>query len=411
MEGLQCDVCKNGFYSLSQSNPDGCQPCNCNLDGTVGGSTICDSNNGQCNCKNNVVGVRCDQCRAGTVALNGSNPDGCLACQCHELGSTGCDSLGACQCKNGVTGDFCDQCEDGFYNLTINGCQPCMCHTVGATSAVCNKVFGNCSCETNVDGPLCDQCEEGYYNISQGCIECQCNPAGSVGNICNLDSGQCMCKSNVGGRACDECIAGTTNLQASNEEGCSSCTCFAPNTLTVAGSVCNSSTSQCNCRFGATGVNCDSCIDGFYTTEQGCVECACDSNRSVNTICNTTTGACRCRDNFMGARCELCSISYYQYPECLPCDCDTAGSIQSSCTNDGRCSCKQFVTGRKCDACMDGFMFLEVDNPQGCSAGKDISTIISLESNYTILYKMYYIHEKFKREKSFAVLLARNMAL
>lgn len=375
MEGLQCDTCKNGFYNLSQSNPDGCQPCNCNLAGTVDGSNIC-SSNGQCACKSNVVGLRCDQCLAGTSMLNGSNPDGCSSCQCHEIGSSGCDSLGICQCKDGVTGDQCDQCEDGFYNLTANGCQPCMCHSVGATSTVCNKVFGNCSCHTNISGFLCDQCRDGFHNISQGCIDCQCNTAGSISTVCDSDSGQCMCKSNVDGRTCNECIPGTANLQASNENGCSNCSCFTPNTVMIAGSVCNSSTSQCNCRLGSTGINCDSCIDGFYITEQGCVECVCNSTRSISTICNASTGSCNCRNNFTGVRCEQCNINYFRYPDCNPCDCNVAGSIQSNCTDDGQCSCKQFVTGQKCDTCIDGFMYLEANNSQGCSAGKDNSIII-----------------------------------
>ena len=370
MEGLQCDTCISGFYNLTESNPDGCQPCNCNLNGTVGGSNTCDDSNGQCNCKSNVIGLQCDQCRPGTVSLDASNPDGCSACQCNELGSFGCDSLGVCQCKNGVMGNRCDQCEDGFYNLTATGCQPCMCHPVGATSLICNKAFGNCSCKANTEGFLCDQCREGFYNISQSCVDCQCNPAGSIDNTCDTDTGKCMCKTNVDGPTCDQCIPGTANLQASNENGCSNCTCFTPNTLTIAGSTCNSTTSQCNCRPGATGENCDSCVDGFYITKQGCAECACDTNRSISSICNTTTGSCSCRDNFIGTRCEECNIDYYQYPECRQCDCNVAGSISTNCTNNGQCDCKQFVTGQKCDACADGFLFLEVDNPQGCSAGK-----------------------------------------
>jgi len=354
---------------LSASDANGCQPCNCNVDGTVGGSAQCNRVNGQCSCKSNVMGLRCNQCIDGTTGLDGSNPDGCSMCQCDALGSTGCDSLGTCQCKSGVTGTRCDQCEDGFYNLTSTGCQPCQCHLVGAVSTACDKSLGNCTCIDNVHGNLCDECDNGLYNISQGCIDCGCNMAGSISDTCD-SNGQCLCKSNVYGRICDECIPGTTNLQAVNVDGCSICDCFMLNTLNMSDNICNSITSQCYCRLGATGLMCDSCIDGYYTTDQGCVECACDSNGSVSSVCNVTNGICSCRHNFIGDRCEQCHASFYQYPLCQPCACNIAGSTGANCTSSGQCNCKDYVNGLKCDSCIDGFIFLEAENPQGCTAGK-----------------------------------------
>lgn len=54
-------------------------------------STLCDNcdkrgviscYNSQCQCKSNVNGHRCDQCRDGTYNLNYNNPKGCSECFC-----------------------------------------------------------------------------------------------------------------------------------------------------------------------------------------------------------------------------------------------------------------------------------------------------------------------------------------
>lgn len=43
---------------------------------------MCDSFTGQCLCKENVQGSRCDQCRVGTFHLDPTNPKGCTSCFC-----------------------------------------------------------------------------------------------------------------------------------------------------------------------------------------------------------------------------------------------------------------------------------------------------------------------------------------
>ena len=46
------------YWGLSE-DAEGCKPCDCDLGGSVDGS--CDQSNGQCTCKPNIVGRRCDQ--------------------------------------------------------------------------------------------------------------------------------------------------------------------------------------------------------------------------------------------------------------------------------------------------------------------------------------------------------------
>lgn len=58
--------------------------CNCDSDGSVNGG-VCDGYDdptvgmiaGQCRCKENVEGHRCDRCKSGFFGLSASDPQGC----------------------------------------------------------------------------------------------------------------------------------------------------------------------------------------------------------------------------------------------------------------------------------------------------------------------------------------------
>lgn len=62
MTGKRCDRCKPGYYGLSASNSDGCQPCNCNKEFSYSG--YCDIVTGQCSCKPHTTGLKCEQIEA-----------------------------------------------------------------------------------------------------------------------------------------------------------------------------------------------------------------------------------------------------------------------------------------------------------------------------------------------------------
>lgn len=70
-----CDQCKAGFYAFPY-----CEQCNCDLKGTT--ISICNQDNGQCNCKQHVQGPECDYCAEGTFNLQESNEEGCTKCFC-----------------------------------------------------------------------------------------------------------------------------------------------------------------------------------------------------------------------------------------------------------------------------------------------------------------------------------------
>ena len=56
----------------------------------------CDAT-GQCECKENTVGKRCDQCDVKTFDLDESNPKGCKECFCygHGVSCTAAVGIGA----------------------------------------------------------------------------------------------------------------------------------------------------------------------------------------------------------------------------------------------------------------------------------------------------------------------------
>ncbi len=72
------------------------------------------------------------------------------------------------------------------------------------------------------------------------------------------------------------------------------------------------------------------------------------------------------------------------------CDCDPYGSehggeceSRTDPNNDlvaGRCICKRFVDGVRCDTCTDGYWNLRDDNPEGCE-GK-ISQYLNFNSTF-----------------------------
>ena len=86
--GKQCNDCEYGFYNLTEDNPYGCAPCSCSPVGSL--SLSCNPLTGQCQCKDNVQGHKCDQCMDGFYNFS----MGCLPCNCNVTGTeagTTCD--------------------------------------------------------------------------------------------------------------------------------------------------------------------------------------------------------------------------------------------------------------------------------------------------------------------------------
>ncbi|KAM9316854.1 usherin [Gastrophryne carolinensis] len=382
--GRQCDQCKEGFYNLQRSNPDGCQPCYCNSTGTLNESNSCHQTTGQCRCKANIVGRRCDRCKLG-YRQDTLGRTSCIQCTCNAYGSINqfCNpTSGQCKCREHVSGRDCDTCIDNYYGLAADACKPCECRTEGIIpGTVCDAMTGQCVCKPNVSGRQCNECLDGYYksteNDSVPCLPCQCDKSGTINGrmTCHRVTGQCLCKASVVGQCCHVCMDHTYNLTAENPVGCQDCDCDPDGTLP--GSVCDPTHGQCQCLPNYEGRRCSQCKPGLYFSGDinlGCVSCACHPRGSFNATCSHTSGQCHCQDvSVSGAKCDQCRDSFYQFNEdtgrCQPCLCSTAGAVNSSChAVSGQCFCKSFVRGMACEDCMKGASHLDENNPYGCSA-------------------------------------------
>ncbi|XP_052593935.1 usherin [Peromyscus californicus insignis] len=383
VSGRQCLQCLDGFHDLQASDPDGCRPCNCNPSGTVDGDITCHQNSGQCLCKANVIGLRCNRCNFGFKFLQSFNDDGCEPCQCNLHGSVNqlCNPLsGQCECKKEAKGLTCDTCRENFYGLAGSACKACDCSVTGSQAGTtCDAETGQCVCQSNVGGRQCDQCLEGYFSLQQNsflCLPCNCEKTGTVNGslLCDKSSGQCLCKSGVTGLRCNQCEPHRFNLTMGNLQGCQVCECDSLGTLP--GSICDPVSGQCLCLPHRQGRRCEQCQPGFYISPghaAGCLPCLCHTVGAVSRVCNSVTGQCTCRDpSTTGRRCCQCQDRYFGFdPEtgrCQPCHCHPAGALNETCdVVTGQCFCKPFVTGSKCDTCVPGASHLDANNLLGCS--------------------------------------------
>ncbi|XP_058535288.1 laminin subunit alpha-5 [Ochotona princeps] len=166
--GRDCSRCATGYWGFPS-----CRPCDC-------GARLCDELTGQCICPPRTVPPSCVRCRPYSF---GCHPlIGCEECNCsgpgiQQLAEPSCDAdSGQCRCRPNVAGRRCDTCAPGFHGYP--SCRPCDCHMAGTTPGVCDPVTGQCSCKENVEGSRCDQCRLGTFSLEadnpKGCTRCFC---------------------------------------------------------------------------------------------------------------------------------------------------------------------------------------------------------------------------------------------
>eukprot|EP00076_Gallus_gallus_P026035 XP_015148809.1 laminin subunit beta-2 isoform X1 [Gallus gallus] len=178
--GRRCHLCKPFYYRHPRSDiraPTACVPCDCDPAGSLDGGA-CDAHTdvalgmiaGQCRCKENVAGPRCDRCQHGAYGLSQGDPQGCQPCRCDPRGTVAgnspCDPIsGDCYCKRFVAGRSCSQCVPEFWGLSydVGGCRPCSCDFGGAYSNRCSMEDGACPCRPHLMGRQCDQVQPGFF--------------------------------------------------------------------------------------------------------------------------------------------------------------------------------------------------------------------------------------------------------
>ncbi|XP_043080700.1 laminin subunit alpha-5 isoform X1 [Puntigrus tetrazona] len=165
--GRDCSQCATGYYGFPN-----CRPCNC-------GTRLCEPVTGECICPPRTLQPDCVTCEPQTF---GCHPlVGCEMCNCSRPGvaslEIGCDTHnGQCRCRNNIVGRQCDRCSPGFYGYP--NCRPCDCSEAGTEKDVCDSFSGRCLCKENVEGSRCDQCKLGTFHLdptnAKGCTKCFC---------------------------------------------------------------------------------------------------------------------------------------------------------------------------------------------------------------------------------------------
>ncbi|XP_027039863.1 laminin subunit beta-1-like [Pocillopora damicornis] len=255
----------------------------------------------------------------------------------------------------------------------------CFCN--GQASKCDPDDFSKCICERNTDGPNCEKCLPLYnnkpYQIREACEACECN---SHSDSCSYNEtkgyGICNdCKHNTTGDMCQLCketFYRNSAVSQNTTNTCLACACHVPGVNTSAdSSQCDSVTGQCACKSRVMGRACDMCRDTYWklTTdnEAGCEECHCNLTGTVNSsnVCDKITGQCPCKQLLTGRTCNQCQDGYFgltsENPGCTACNCDLAGSVNTSCSSSGKCYCRPKFSGDKCDKIDEGFFVPSVD--------------------------------------------------
>nr|XP_034195684.1 laminin subunit alpha-1 isoform X1 [Osmia lignaria] len=135
-----------------------------------------------------------------------------------------------------------------------------------------------------------------------------------------------------------------------------------------------------NCTEHTAGINCENCQVGYYRPNgvapdapEPCIPCDCNVYGSTGyctpddsyTHMGKVAGACECKSGYSGYKCDQCAAGYRQFPDCMPCPCDSRGILPShDC--EGDCLCKANVAGEFCDHCKPGHFALTKENLDGC---------------------------------------------
>lgn len=116
--GRYCDRCVEQYKFLQATNPEGCQPCRCNRNGTINSLDSCNDESGQCLCRESASEIDCSECKPGTFGLQAGNYFGCQDCGCDIGGSwdpARCPNYGSCDCRPKINGSRCDKPANAHY--------------------------------------------------------------------------------------------------------------------------------------------------------------------------------------------------------------------------------------------------------------------------------------------------------
>uniref|UniRef100_A0A8C6TM43 Laminin, beta 2 (laminin S) n=1 Tax=Neogobius melanostomus TaxID=47308 RepID=A0A8C6TM43_9GOBI len=363
---VMSEACAKLISSMSALIYDGALACQCDPQGAL--SSLCDVRGGQCHCRQNVMGRRCDQCAPGTY---GFGPNGCIACGCSADGALSrlCDKFsGQCQCRPGAFGPRCDRCQSGHWGFP--NCRPCQCngHADECEQTASGGQCRPCPCPDgpNSGRPLRASCYQdnhtcesdtgesgmrpGYYgnpSVPGGrCQPCECNNNIDMSDrmACDGATGRCLkCLYHTEGPHCDTCQSGYYG--DASRRNCRKCSC---NSLGTDRGQCPSR-DECSCQ-RSSGAACQ-----VFCPRHGCHvdHCCAQSLEPYAGGCQVLVTATP--TNALQRRPQRGTISQNQSRQ-ESCDCDWRGIDSPQChRRTGHCSCRPGVSGVRCDQCARGF--------------------------------------------------------
>ncbi|XP_076315810.1 laminin subunit alpha-1-like [Tachypleus tridentatus] len=415
-EGRRCDRCRHGYYSFPK-----CQACDCLADGTMpsecmpDGLCLCDEA-GQCPCRDNTMGRKCDQCRVGTFGLHRKHPEGCIECFC--FGRT----------KN------CKQAEATWSKITMNSRQATLTlrgdtHlsmlqtfvlipnrvgdvTVGIKHIPDKPIYWNLPDKFLGDKVLAyngelvfsieshgqtrfpnSRLNEYPLVVLQGNVRLALKHLSSSLSLMGrhtvrfhedewkrLDNSQLPVTRDMMMVVLQKLEAVLIRATEGPDAKLARLNFVSMQVATQISSHFETSSKaigveDCRCPPHYTGLSCQDPSDGFYRKRKpnfldsrdildlvGWAE-PCDCNNKT-TYCDKETSVCiNCTSNTSGPHCELCAPGYYGDPRkgpCYPCACPLpANSFSDTCQADGSdyicTNCLKGYTGRRCERCEDGY--------------------------------------------------------
>ncbi|XP_041953837.1 basement membrane-specific heparan sulfate proteoglycan core protein isoform X8 [Alosa sapidissima] len=474
-EGPQCEKCRPGYFGdPTRGRADDCKPCPCPYTETSRRfSDTCfmdHDNQATCDaCRPGYTGRRCERCAPGYVG-NPLQPNG----KCVPDSTSKCDGRGTvssvnsrpCQCKANVAGALCDECKIGTFHLSGSNPEGCMqCFCMGVTKQCASSSWTRDQVHGGVNGQLFSLSNaantrtitEGvsqrgpaevvyrtFYNLPTD-IYYWVLPENFRGDKVTAYGGELRYKVRYEPRARTQVIDDkpdvvlqgngiflehfsqskplprvpttvTVTFRESNWRRSDGQPATREHLLmaladitvfmiraTYADNMAESSLSdiqmdiavphnqgneraleveECACPPGYTGPSCQECAEGYSRAGSGlylgtCERCDCHGHASG---CDPETGAClQCQHNTEGPRCDKCKLGFYGNPAtggpnaCQRCPCHQLPGqppIYCSQGGDGQpvCECPAGYTGRRCESCAPGY----VGNPlSGRSCSRD----------------------------------------